>query len=335
MGLDGTTDVGASVSSDADLGAAKTAYLEALGRFSPELSAAGARLLERLPPSNWKIEWRLPGWLGDAFELPQHVTAAPTLSNLLGLSCIWLQDARIDGKTIFGAPELGATLAATLHHLWITGYARSFPRESAFWAYFEAYMAQWARATLASNRGPGVAFRSLGSDDLRALGHRGAPLKVCCAGACLLAERGGDISRLAAAIDDLLAGAVLLDHAQDWQDDLLAGRYNAFVAYASPAPQTAECFRLNEGKVLEEICLGEEARPYFDRIVRYFRSAREAGDALRCRGLSEHLLWLERQTIAYHRRLSRQARAGLRAATRQLFTAPAQALAPMTSQEGS
>ena len=335
MCLDGTTRVGPSVSVDRNLGAAKTAYLEALGRFSPELSAAGARLLERLPPSNWKLEWRLPGWLGDAFELPQRVTAALTLSNLFGLSCIWLHDARIDGETIFGAPELAATLAAAVHHLWITGYARSFPRESPFWGYFEAYMAQWAKATLASNRGPVGAFRSLDGEDLLALGHRGAPLKVCCAAACLLAEREGDIPRLAAAVDDLLAGAVLLDHAQDWHDDLMAGRYNAFVAYASPAPQTAEHLQMNEGKVLEEICLGEVAGPYFDRIVRYLRSAREAAGALQCRHLSEHVLWLERQTIAYHRRLGRQARAGLRAVTRQLFSAPAQSPAPMTSQEGS
>ena len=54
-----------------------------------------------------------------------------------------------------------------------------------------------------------------------------------------------------------------------------AGRYNAFVAYASPLPQTPECREANERRVQQEICLHKAGRPYF-RVARdHVRIARK------------------------------------------------------------
>ncbi|QLQ08065.1 MAG: hypothetical protein HZY76_20075 [Anaerolineae bacterium] len=83
-------------------------------------------------------------------------------------------------------------------------------------------------------------------DAIRRLGRRGAassgpPWRTPeerAAAACLLAHQGGRLAQFETALDRLLAGAVLLDHAVDWSDDLEGGHFNAFVAYCSSLPQS-------------------------------------------------------------------------------------------------
>jgi hypothetical protein len=111
-------------------------------------------------------------------------------------------------------------------------------------------------------------------------------------------------------------GAVLLDHALDWPEDLAEGRPNAFVAYASDLPQTAENRDANRRRVLEAIVLGRGARPYFARIGARLRVARVTADALPCAGLASFLRWLDREAVDYAARLRGQANTHLRAAAR-------------------
>ena len=151
------------------------------------------------------------------------------------------------------------------------------------------------------------------------LAHRGAPLKVCAAGACLLAGREDLLPALADAIDHLLVGAVLLDHAQDWSDDLAAGRYNAFVAYASSLPQTPENRETNTRAVQQEICLGAAAQPYFQVARDHLRTARKSAEPANCADFDCYLAWLDGQAATCSERLASNAAALLNDAVRRLF----------------
>jgi hypothetical protein len=123
------------------------------------------------------------------------------------------------------------------------------------------------------------------------LARRGAPLKICCAAACLLVGREGDILPLTSVLDQLLVGVVLLDDQFDWKADLEAGRYNAFVAYCSDLPQTDEWRETNRQAVLKEIYLRQAARPYFDLIRDRMQKAERSAQSTGCLGLRDFITW--------------------------------------------
>jgi len=298
-------------------------FCAGLQRVAPALAPHGRRLLASISTPNWTLEWGLPRWLGDAFGLPPELSDGLVLANAYGLAFVRLVDDLADGEAAGFKPAEVVLLAGAMHSLWIgqvrqvTGGAAGPPagRDGLvrFWRDFAEYRTQGVRATL-DDRLPPVPFRAYTEADFRRLAARGAPLKVCCAAACLLAGREHDLPALADAIDQLLVGAVLLDHALDWPEDLAGGRPNAFIAYASSLPQTAGNRDDNQRRVLEAILLGRGARPYFARIGERLRAARDAADALPCAGLASFLGWLDRETAAYAARLRGEANVRLRAA---------------------
>ena len=299
--------------------AARESYLAAFCAAPPRLADAAAAWLETIQPPQWALEWSLPFWLGESFRLPSEVTRRLVLSNVVGLAYIRLQDALADGETLPFQPTLAPLLSTLLYQRWMQEYIDLFGGDQRFWARFDQYLAEWLEATAASNDMPEHSFRDYGPDDFLRLAHRGAPLKVCAAGACLLAGREDLLPALADAIDHLLVGAVLLDHAQDWSDDLAAGRYNAFVAYASPLPQTPECREANERRVQQEICLHKAGRPYF-RVARdHVRIARKRARPANCPDLQRYLIWLDEQAATCSERLASSAAALLNDAVRRLF----------------
>jgi hypothetical protein len=308
-------------------------FCASLERLAPALLPPARRLLSRIAAPNWTLEWSLPVWLGDAFGLPPETSAGSVLANAYGLAFVRLIDDLADGEGAELQQAEAVLLAGALHSLWVAqlqeviGGRRTLaacgkvaPR---FWPRFHRYRSQWRQALL-DDRLPPTHFSAYTETDLRRLAARGAPLKVCCAAACLLGGREGDLPALEAAIDHLLAGAVLLDHAQDWRQDLTEGRANAFVAHFSDLPQVAEHREANRRAVLEGILLGDSGRPYFARIGALLRAAGETAQALRCAGLAAFLSWLERETDAYAARLRTEAQAQLGAAVRAFMGPPIQ-----------
>jgi len=283
----------------------------------PDLAELGTRLLDRISPPNWTLEWSLPGWLGGALGLDASSIAALTLANVYGLAHIKLQDDLIDGEMAGDDQRTALLLSTVLHRKWLLSYVTFFPGDSPFWGYFERYMRRWAGAEMHSP--PARAFRDYDEADLRGLGERGAPLKVCAAAACLLTQREELLPRLESALDHLLIGAVLLDHALDWTGDLAAGRYNAFVAYASLLPQTSDHAEANRRAVAEELVIGKMAQPYFQLLRRELAAASAIARQAGCEDLARFIAWLRRETFSYSKGMVEMARDRLHRALEQLF----------------
>jgi hypothetical protein len=291
--------------------AAKACYQAALKLAAPDLVSAGERLLARISPPNWALEWSLPTWLGAIWELSPSTVADLVLSNVYGLAYIRLQDDLADGEVAESDLTTALLLSTVLYQRWMLLYVRLFASGSRFWGFLDRYMSQWVRATLRSSKPAQVAFRAYSEADLHALGQRGAPLKICVAGACLLAGQVELIPQLEAALDHLLIGAVLLDHARDWTEDLVAGRYNAFVAHASPLAQAAEHVEANRRAVLQELMVGKGARPYFALLRQQLQIAIDGSRAAGVLALADYVTWLRNQADAYGKRAARDARGQL------------------------
>ncbi len=291
-----------------------------LGSLPPGMAAAGSHLLARLSPPQWTLEWYLPKWLGDAYGLPTAVTTELTLANVYGLLYIALQDKLADDGL---APEQQVELVclgAALHHRWLRQYTGLFPGDSPFWPAFDSYMEQWWRATAAGKHAPPGDFAALLRDDPAYLAHRAAPLKLCCAAACLLAGRAALLPRLEEALDSFHTGAVLLDHWYDWREDLDAGRYNAFVHYAAALPQTPADRERNRQRVMEERLNGG-VYGYFAATVGFVRAARRPAHEAACPPLDDYLRWYEELVITTGDEQAAAAHRLLEKATLMLFGA--------------
>jgi hypothetical protein len=300
----------------------KSLYDAALAGEPSALADCGRRLLDRISPPSWTLEWSLPGWLGSTHGLDTSTIADLTLANVFGLAYIKLQDDLLDGEV--GGDDRQAALlllSSVLHRKWLLVYSGFFPGDSQFWSYFEQYMTQWVRATWASRQECSKPWAAWGEEDLRILSQRGAPLKICAAAVCLLAQRAELIPQLESALDHLLIGAVLLDHALDWSDDLAAGRYNAFVAYASGWPQTAEHQAANRRAVAEELLVGRAGQPYFQSLQRELAVARATACQASCEDLARYISWLRRETLSSSKGMAAMARDQLHRALESLFVA--------------
>jgi hypothetical protein len=113
----------------------------------------------------------------------------------------------------------------------------------------------------------------------------------------------------------------LLDHALDWAGDLVAGRYNAFVAYASALPQTPEHAEANRRVIAEELLIGRMAQPYFQLLRRELAAASEIARQAGSEELARYISWLRRETTSYSRGMASTARDQLHRTFERLFVA--------------
>jgi hypothetical protein len=299
----------------------KSLYSAALAGEPSVLADCGRCLVDRISPPNWTLEWSLPGWLGSVHGLDTSTIADLTLANVFGLAYIKLQDDLSDGDVGEDDRQAALLLSTVLHRKWLLVYTGLFPGDSPFWGYFEQYMVQWVRATWASRQEHFKSWAAWGEEELSILGQRGAPLKICAAAACLLTQRAELIPRLESALDHLLIGAVLLDHALDWAEDLAAGRYNAFVASASTLPQTSEHAEANRLAVAEELLIGRAGQPYFQLLRRELAAAGAMARQAGCEDLARYISWLRRETTSCSNGMAATARDQLQRAIESLFVA--------------
>ena len=212
-----------------DVAGLSASYEARIADAAPELLPLALRTLARVAPGQWTLEWYLPWWLGHAFGLPYEMSRAIVLSNVLGLASLRLQDDLVDGEVAAGEQTSAEALAAVLYRQAVDGYRGLFGDSALFWGRLDAFMDDWRSATSGARPGAAVPLRA-GDDLLLHLARRGAPLRISAFAICLLADRE-DRSRIVdRCLDHTLAAMVLYDHFVDWEDDVAAGRWNAFVA---------------------------------------------------------------------------------------------------------
>ena len=306
---------------DRDMLAVRATYSATLSACTPELRNLGAGLLDTLSDASWTLEWYLPRWLGEAFGLPRDQIQALVLANVYGLGYVRLQDDLTDEQMSQDSRRLTAALADILYRRAIEQYVLLFPDNSPFWRHLDAFMSEWRLATNANTLQPAIDFDRLASEDLIGFAGRGAPLKICGAAACLLGQGDNAIAPLSVALDHTLLAHVLLDHFDDWQDDLASGRFNLFVAYASPLAQTPDTCTENTGRVILELYGAGHGSGYFSLIRREMRVARKLVEVIPCPGLSAYLWSLEALAKNQAQDIAAQAKTRLQAAV-------AEALAP-------
>jgi hypothetical protein len=272
--------------------------LDEISAVSPGLHTAAVNLLRKIVTPNWTLEWGMPRWLGETFNLEEKVIDELVLANAYMLAYIRLADDLADGDE----PASSLGLALVIYHLWTRRYLRLFDEVKAgstraFWTYFDDCMTRWLGATVGTERS-GPALQSYTEADYLLLADRGASLKIACAAACTIANSEAAIAELGAAVDDIMIGVVLLDDAFDWRTDLEAGRYNALVAFCSDLPQTRQHLEANRRAVLHEMNLGGTAQPYFAIIGERMESSKGRSQSVGCRRLVRFADWYRQEAAA-------------------------------------
>lgn len=285
--------------------AISAAYERRVAAIDPALVPAALHLLDRLDPVRWRLEWHLPLWLGNAFGLDRGVSTEIAVTNVLGLASLRLRDDLVDGDVDGGDLAAAPALIATLFEASIDAYRSRLPPASRFWRRLDRWMAEWKAAT-DNNGQPGPAepyvrpaggpSASLAQPDrsLRHLSRRGAPLKISAYAICLLTNRTAAFPAVERCLDHTLTAMVLYDHVCDWQDDLVAGRWNAFVA-ATGTPQPAEDPQRARSGVLAGLLSGGAIEHSFARIHAELERAVAASDRFGAPALSAHLSGLASQ----------------------------------------
>ncbi len=284
---------------------------------------SAAPLLERISPPNWALEWSLPGWIGATVGLPPETIREVALGNVFGLAYVRLHDDLSD-KQIVGEERITMlALASRIYQRWLALYIQLFGDDAHFWSCFERYLDEWLHASLASSQLPAVPFDNYDETHFLTLGHRGALIKVCAAASCLLAERTELLPQLERCLNMLMVGAVLLDHAADWGEDLEARRPNTFVASLSSLPQSEAYLSANRAAVLRELAIGQGARSYFMVIDQWLGAAQSGAEAAGVAGLASDCVWLRQHAASYRRRVTAGARRALGAITTELLSTAA------------
>jgi hypothetical protein len=261
--------------------------VERAAAASPGDAELARRVVERLQPPRWTLEWHLPWWLGQAYGADPAVVDDVVLANVLGLAALRLEDDLLDGEV---APEdvPGATrLSPALFDAAIAIYRHRFDPGSPIWLAIRRAMQRWRAGTSAG--APAGATRPIGGTwERRRLARRGEPLKICASAMCLVAGRERDLPALEQAIEHALAAWVLADDAADWEADLRARRANAFVSAllaTAPATRTADL----RGEALVAMLTTDALERYYRRIEREALSAAAIADRLGVTEFARHV----------------------------------------------
>jgi hypothetical protein len=266
---------------DSAIDAASIDVPETLAECGRRLGAASSTDLgyavavaERLTPPRWSLEWYLPVWLCSAFGLEGALARELVLSNLLGLVSVRLRDDLADGDVAFLDRERAERVAGIAFEEALRPYRSRFEMASPFWPRLDGWMTEWA----ASHASP----------DLHAP-SRGAPLKVSGFAICVLADRMDAWRALEFCLDQALTALVLYDQFLDWEADLGAGRWNAFVAATSAHEQRAENLERNRASVLAAMLARGATSDHFARVRAAATEAAALAERLGVSGLHAHL----------------------------------------------
>lgn len=256
-------------------------FLTEVGDLVPDLVPAAQELLARISSPNWALEWGLAEWLGTAYHLPEPSRRRLLLSNVYLIAFARITDDLADGEARH--PSSDIVLATTVHHLWLREYVRIFCSGATlqrFWRHVDAGFGAWMCATSAPTR---------------TLSDRGAFLRISAAAACVAAGREDVLPVVIEALDDLLAGIIMLDDFFDWRHDLLASRDNSFVNYCAGTGRRARPADLNarRHRITRALYIDGAGDSFFAALHERLVRAEQASRAAQCAGLTEFIRWYD------------------------------------------
>jgi hypothetical protein len=247
------------------------------------------RTLEGLQPPNWTLEWYLPVWLGAALGHDRDIVRRVVLSNVLGLVAVRLEDDLQDGELEGSDREAAGRVAPALLDAAIAIYRPLMPLESPFWSELDAALAEWRSRSVGE---PAQA------DHRRILALRGQPLKIGARALWLLADSSVPWAFVDRCLDHALVALALYDDLSDWEEDLAAGRWNAFVASCSALSQTQEHQPRNGSAVLLAMLTRGAARTGFEEVAAEARRAAGLAAEIGSRQLADHLEAMADRAVA-------------------------------------
>ena len=260
---DGLTDRRVA-NAELDVGGIAAEFDRVVRLACPEQLQLARRVFDRIQPDRWRLEWSLPLWLGEAFSLRPEVIAKIALSNVMGLASVRLEDDLVDGDV--PPEEIAGTrvLSAVLFDAALQPYQAMFDGNSPFWAQLSGRMAEWRAAS--RHNGPTNTCAADLEPDAWCLPARGAPLHISAYAVCLAVDRPELYAALGRCLDHVLEALVLCDHAADWEADLDAGRWNAFIAAMSGHPEVPTQREPLRSAVRVALMTSNDAEVFFARI---------------------------------------------------------------------
>lgn len=241
-------------------------------RPDPATAALLDDSLERLAPDRWTIEWRLPAWLATRFRLQPGVADSLVESNVLGLLAVRLADDIADGDIDPGQAAAARALSEAALSAALQPYRELLPSHSDFWPFLERTLADWQAGA-----------------DGRGLLARTAPIRIAAFACCELAARRDAWPSLGRCLDHTMAALVLYDHFFDWEADVAAGRWNAFVASIEGEHGATAALPRTRAAVLTATLTRNVVSTYFGRIASEARAAEDLGVEL---GLDALAAWI-------------------------------------------
>ena len=339
-------DVGALYLAKDEFELLKTEFRESIIKLVPGLAPDVDDLLRRISTPNWVLEWGLPRWLGETFNLPDDTIYGLILANVYllgfvrltddivdddfgeaGAKIAWLSPTECKKDTPAGHHNQQILLGTLLEHLWLRQHVkllaasdRSKEKDRLLNAYLESsvlFLSEWIIATSDKDRRPTHRFSDFTEEDYFRMGHRFSLLKACCVVVCQLAGREEEIPHLCKSIDQILTGVVMADEVFDWMDDLENGRYNTFIAFCSDIDQTADFKETNELAVLEGIYLGQKAYAFFDIVLEYLSLAEQSVCPVSCVKFSQYIKCLKFEMQAHQTNLDEEILARMKEASKR------------------
>ena len=280
------------------------AFRQRIAVACPGQLALATRYALALTPPKWTLEWYLPQWLSHRFGLDAELTRELTLSNLLGLVAVRLEDDLRDGEMPVSDVAGAEQLAVATFDEALAVYRARFDPGSPFWGFLERSMATW-RAGADGSDAP----------------TRGAPIKIAAFACCLLADRKADWPRLDRCLDRTMSALVAYDQFCDWEEDLAARRWNAFVAAVSPGPQGPAERDRNRAAVLTAMLTRDVIDEHFRRIAAEVFDAAALASELGLDSLRAYLVQWAARSAAQGAEVARHYRSVADRATQLMFGA--------------
>lgn len=333
----------------------QTEFGSLIQQLTPGLYSQGQELLDRISTRNWALEWGLPRWLGEAFDLPESTIHELIMSNIFMLGFVriiddvidddfqpscsaieWIQTPKYQLSSSANKMRSQAIfLGALLQNLWCKYHVRLLSqigvnissRQSDYNGSVSSYLdaltlslSEFINATSDQERLLTYGISDYTKTDYLRIGHRSSPMKTCCIAACLVAGQDKEIQPLITAIDHIYIGIGMMDDIFDWLSDLHAGRYNTFIAFCSDLAQTREFQSINELAVLRAIYVDQKINSFFDLILENISTAEKAAMLVTCPKFCKFISCLKSDICTHQSALNRITLAQMREASNLFST---------------